>query len=49
MLKSSGAEGRGFIAKVADFGLSTQIEHTQTHASNLFQGTLTHMAPGELT
>ncbi|PNG99656.1 Mitogen-activated protein kinase kinase kinase MLT, partial [Tetrabaena socialis] len=45
MLKSSGTEGRGIIAKVADFGLSTRMEHQETHLSSCFQGTLTHMAP----
>ncbi|GIL61309.1 hypothetical protein Vafri_15698 [Volvox africanus] len=45
MLKSSGTEGRGVIAKVADFGLSTRMEHQETHLSSCFQGTLTHMAP----
>ncbi|PNG99028.1 putative serine/threonine-protein kinase, partial [Tetrabaena socialis] len=32
-------------AKVADFGLSTRMEHQETHLSSCFQGTLTHMAP----
>ncbi|EFJ50273.1 hypothetical protein VOLCADRAFT_47005, partial [Volvox carteri f. nagariensis] len=45
MLKSSGTEGRGVTAKVADFGLSTRMEHQETHLSSCFQGTLTHMAP----
>ncbi len=45
MLKSSGTEGRGIVAKVADFGLSTRMEHQETHLSSCFQGTLTHMAP----
>ncbi|GFR47439.1 hypothetical protein Agub_g9162 [Astrephomene gubernaculifera] len=45
MLKSSGTEGRGVTAKVADFGLSTRMEHQETHLSACFQGTLTHMAP----
>ncbi|GLI65793.1 hypothetical protein VaNZ11_009413 [Volvox africanus] len=45
MLKSSGTEGRGVVAKVADFGLSTRMEHQETHLSSCFQGTLTHMAP----
>lgn len=45
MLKTSGSEGRGIVAKVADFGLSVSLNPTQTHCSNLFQGTLTHMAP----
>ncbi|KAG2500646.1 hypothetical protein HYH03_001413 [Edaphochlamys debaryana] len=45
MLKSSGMDGRGVVAKVADFGLSTRMEHQETHLSSCFQGTLTHMAP----
>ncbi|KXZ45700.1 hypothetical protein GPECTOR_51g685 [Gonium pectorale] len=47
MLKSTGAEsgGRGVIAKVADFGLSVRLDHTATHVSAAFQGSLTHMAP----
>lgn len=36
---------RGFVAKVADFGLSVNIDPQDTHVSNLFQGTITHMAP----
>ncbi|KAG1672491.1 hypothetical protein FOA52_002799 [Chlamydomonas sp. UWO 241] len=44
MLKCSG-DKRGFIAKVADFGLSVKMDHMQTHLSNMFQGTMTHMAP----
>ncbi|KAG1662464.1 hypothetical protein FOA52_009672 [Chlamydomonas sp. UWO 241] len=45
MLKTSGADGRTSIAKVADFGLATKINGGDTHLSNLFQGTMTHMAP----
>ncbi|GAX79176.1 hypothetical protein CEUSTIGMA_g6616.t1 [Chlamydomonas eustigma] len=45
MLKSSGQDGRGFTAKVADFGMSSQINQTEGHVSSMFQGTLTHMAP----
>lgn len=37
LLKSAGGEGRGFVAKVADFGLSVQIDKAQTHMSNVFQ------------
>ena len=38
MLKSSGSEGRGVIAKVADFGLAVKIDAgEQTHMSNMFQ------------
>ncbi|GAX74177.1 hypothetical protein CEUSTIGMA_g1626.t1 [Chlamydomonas eustigma] len=44
MLKSSG-EGRGFTAKVADFGLSVKMNNADTHMSNMYQGTMTHMAP----
>ncbi|KAG1672489.1 hypothetical protein FOA52_002797 [Chlamydomonas sp. UWO 241] len=44
MLKCSG-DKRGFIAKVADFGMSVKMDNMQTHLSNMFQGTITHMAP----
>ncbi|KAG1672492.1 hypothetical protein FOA52_002800 [Chlamydomonas sp. UWO 241] len=36
MLKCSG-DKRGFIAKVADFGLSVKMDYMQTHLSNMFQ------------
>eukprot|EP00775_Hariotina_reticulata_P010053 gene10053-10209_t len=46
LLKSSGgADRRHFVAKVADFGLSMRIDPEATHVSNIYQGTLTHMAP----
>ncbi|GIL91710.1 hypothetical protein Vretimale_14832 [Volvox reticuliferus] len=45
MLKSCGGEGRGIMAKVADFGLAIKMDHRKTHVSATFQGTLTHMAP----
>uniref|UniRef100_A0A7S0WL53 Protein kinase domain-containing protein n=1 Tax=Chlamydomonas leiostraca TaxID=1034604 RepID=A0A7S0WL53_9CHLO len=45
MLSSAGNEGRGLRCKVADFGLAVRMEHTETHMSGMFQGTLTHMAP----
>ena len=45
MLKSAGSDGRGVIAKVADFGLSVRMDAFATHVSQSFQGTLTHMAP----
>ncbi|KAG2437309.1 hypothetical protein HXX76_005966 [Chlamydomonas incerta] len=47
LLKSTGGgeSGRGLMAKVADFGLSTRMERTETHLSGCFHGTLTHMAP----
>ena len=37
MVKSSGGEGRGMVAKVADFGLSVSLDSTQTHASSIYQ------------
>jgi hypothetical protein len=39
MLKSSGSEGRGVVAKVADFGMAVKFDATgnQTHLSNMFQ------------
>ncbi|EFJ44731.1 hypothetical protein VOLCADRAFT_95094, partial [Volvox carteri f. nagariensis] len=49
MLKSCGGEGRGIVAKVADFGLAIKMDHQKTHVSATFQGTLTHMAPGVVT
>ncbi len=42
MLKSTG-DGRGFTAKVADFGLSVKMDNMATHMSNVFQGTMSHM------
>lgn len=38
LLKSSGgADGRPFVAKVADFGLSMRIDPAATHVSNVYQ------------
>ncbi|KAF5842282.1 kinase-like domain-containing protein, partial [Dunaliella salina] len=45
LLASSGAEGKGVVCKVSDFGLSVRMDHTATHVSSMFQGTITHMAP----
>ncbi|MEW5298224.1 MAG: hypothetical protein WDW36_001371 [Sanguina aurantia] len=45
LLKGSSVDSRGFVAKVADFGLSVRIDPMETHISNSFQGTVTHMAP----
>ena len=42
LLKSDGCDGRGAVAKVADFGLAVRIEAQDTHVS-AFQGTLSHM------
>ncbi|WIA08255.1 hypothetical protein OEZ85_007699 [Tetradesmus obliquus] len=45
LLKSAGSDARGFVAKVSDFGLSVRMDPSETHVSNVYQGTLTHMAP----
>jgi serine/threonine protein kinase len=47
MLKSSGAEGRGVVCKVADFGLAVKIDlNQQTHMSNLFQVSISNLTLG---
>eukprot|EP00951_Prasinocladus_malaysianus_P042563 scaffold518017_cov42-Prasinocladus_malaysianus.AAC.1 len=33
------------MAKVSDFGLSIKLSSEDTHLSNVFSGTVTHMAP----
>jgi serine/threonine protein kinase len=33
------------MLQVGDFGLSLKMDHLETHMSNVFQGTMTHMAP----
>ncbi|GAX79556.1 hypothetical protein CEUSTIGMA_g6997.t1 [Chlamydomonas eustigma] len=35
----------GVVAKISDFGLSFQMESSETHVSDLYQGTTTHLAP----
>lgn len=45
LLKTCASDPRGFISKIADFGLSHKMEAEETHVSKLFQGTPTHMAP----
>eukprot|EP00878_Enallax_costatus_P013393 GHUV01014005.1.p1 GENE.GHUV01014005.1~~GHUV01014005.1.p1 ORF type:complete len:832 (+),score=111.45 GHUV01014005.1:893-3388(+) len=45
MLQTGNADGRGLVAKVCDFGLSLKMDHAETHLSNVYQGTMTHMAP----
>ncbi|GIL53854.1 hypothetical protein Vafri_9483 [Volvox africanus] len=46
LLKTGGVgDGRSYVAKVADFGLSLRIDPHETHVSNVYQGTITHMAP----
>ncbi|KAG2453166.1 hypothetical protein HYH02_002490 [Chlamydomonas schloesseri] len=48
LLKGSTHDPRGFVAKVADFGLSMRLDHDETHVSNAFHGTLVYMAPETL-
>jgi serine/threonine protein kinase len=45
LLQNDPAQSRGVVAKIADFGLSVQMNLTETHVSGLYQGTLSHMAP----
>ena len=48
LLKSSAASPsnpRAFVAKVSDFGLSMGLDPAATHVSNVFQGTLSYVAP----
>ncbi|GAX80144.1 hypothetical protein CEUSTIGMA_g7582.t1 [Chlamydomonas eustigma] len=45
LLQSCSNSSLGFTAKVADFGLSVKMLHSETHVSNMFQGTMSHMAP----
>ncbi|GMH32644.1 hypothetical protein BSKO_00478 [Bryopsis sp. KO-2023] len=44
LLQRNHGNMRGFIAKVADFGLSRQL-HNATHMSTKSYGTITHMPP----
>ncbi|KAG2453164.1 hypothetical protein HYH02_002489 [Chlamydomonas schloesseri] len=48
LLKGSTHDPRGFVAKVADFGLSMRLDKDETHVSNAFHGTLAYMAPETL-
>jgi hypothetical protein len=48
MLSTGSTDGRGIVGKVGDFGLSLKMDVHETHISQVFQGTLSHMAPGEL-
>lgn len=46
MLATGNADGRGIVAKVGDFGLSLKMDNMETHVSQMYQGTMSHMAPG---
>lgn len=48
MLSTGSTDGRGIVGKVGDFGLSLKMDVNETHISQVFQGTLSHMAPGTL-
>ncbi|GAX73028.1 hypothetical protein CEUSTIGMA_g480.t1 [Chlamydomonas eustigma] len=45
LLVRNPSEDQGVIAKVSDFGLSIKMELLDTHVSNVFQGTTSHMTP----
>jgi len=45
LLKSTTTDPRGFIAKLADFGLSRVLEHQATHVSTQTFGTIPYMPP----
>jgi hypothetical protein len=47
MLSSGNTDGRGIMGKVGDFGLSLKMDHMETHISQVYAGTMSHMAPGE--
>lgn len=46
MLSTGVTDGRGIVGKVGDFGLSLQMDRHETHISQIYQGTMSHMAPG---
>lgn len=37
MLATGSTDGRGFVGKVGDFGLSLQMNHLETHISSVYQ------------
>lgn len=45
LLRSCESDDRGFTAKIADFGLSFQMEGVATHMSFMHGGTIAYMAP----
>ncbi|GAX83025.1 hypothetical protein CEUSTIGMA_g10452.t1 [Chlamydomonas eustigma] len=45
MLQSSASNTCGAVAKIADFGMSVQMDDSETHLSQWNMGTQTHMAP----
>ncbi|KAL6751696.1 hypothetical protein V8C86DRAFT_3029997 [Haematococcus lacustris] len=48
LLKANPLVQRGFVAKVADFGLSVKVAPGKDHVDGVVQGTLSHMAPETL-
>ncbi|KAI8468020.1 MAG: kinase-like domain-containing protein [Monoraphidium minutum] len=50
LLKTASVDdSRGYVAKVADFGLSLQLGDGGSHVEGVFQGTMSHMAPEVMT
>ncbi|CAD7696196.1 unnamed protein product [Ostreobium quekettii] len=45
LLQSSASDPRGYVVKVADFGLSRQMVADKAHLTTSFYGTVTHMPP----
>jgi serine/threonine protein kinase len=45
LVKKDSNKSQGFISKIADFGLCTTIDSTQTHVSNFKGGTPFYTAP----
>ncbi len=45
MLQSNMMNACGAVAKIADFGMSVQMDVAETHISQWTCGTPTHMAP----
>ncbi|GLC46091.1 hypothetical protein PLESTM_001824300 [Pleodorina starrii] len=45
LLHSSSADRRGFVAKIADFGLARVLEEDSTHVQSATEGTAAYMSP----
>jgi serine/threonine protein kinase len=45
LLKTAAADRRGYVCKLADFGLSRMLQETETHVNTGSYGTVTHAAP----
>lgn len=49
LLATSLTDSRGYIAKLADFGMARQMQNAQTHIDTLQYGTVSHDAPEKLS